>query len=661
MDAQSTIPIDKLVDALNEGIIRAIQTSGKVLPSSSISALNSSPVQCEWIEFATELCCPVVEDLRQIFVTLPLEGSEVGSDGRPLLYAACLGLLLSQRDREDGDSSEKKSTPLSTFLSIASFLLDDLEVDPNQPTLTPGACLRPPLHLIARSCRPSAARALLCRGADANLPDEEGWTPLMACCLPGQGQGGATTEERVETIKALLRGDDKNDATIDVDARNYCGYTALHYACEGLISSLVCCLLKDGGADATLRTVWGQSCIGIIKTQSTINMEEAEKCEALIRSHLEMTGQIETVRSFLGEELKAIELMVLLEDVLLPASRRAESDNGSRSLAAQDQRIISALMKYRLNLDPEALFQKNAFARFPHEDGNLYEIIHHRIMEIMPFSYRQVYKISPTNEEREIISCTNFDMRETAEISVDGVRHIDASLLMGKSFRLHRERGHVAQQLDLLTDLIVGPLQRTLAFGIPSNAVLKGIATCAPRIVEMGAGTGYWSLMLSKMGADVVAYDASPLGELDPKNLGSENSNLYFGSQSYFPVREGVASTVFGGSNPEMVDRALLMVWPNNPDAEDNKHVAVEGSILPQIWDLECLQRYHKMGGGTVIFVGERQEKIDLMPDAADVDCGFCASRKFQIFLRDNYDLHAELSNPRWWMKEDDVTIWKRK
>lgn len=640
MFAQS-LSTQGLVDALNEGIARTIQTSGKALPTSAIQSDSPFQFQCEWTDFSSDLCCPVLEGLRQYFP--PLDGSEVGSNGRPLLYSACLGLLLSQRDGDEFSSNKK--SPLSTFVSVVSFLLDNLEVDPNQPTQSKGACLRPPLHLVARSCHPSAVRLLLSRGADPTVTDEEGWTPLMACCMPDIPrceEGGPATKERTDTIETLLNGATHQRNVTNVDARNFCGFGALHYACEGLNSALIQCLLEEGGADATLRTVWGQSCIGIVKSQSHINQEEAATCETMLKSHLKKTGDLERIHSFLEEEEKAINLMDLVENVLLPASRRQESEHESQTLAEQDQRILHSLMIY-LDLDPRALFQEKY-------GGNLYEVIHQQVINIIPCAYRQVYTSNPTTFEREIITCTS----KVGEIAMDGVRHVDGSILMSKSFHLHRERGHVAQQLELLTDLIVGPLQRLFAFGIPGDATLKEITACAPSIVEMGAGTGYWSYMLSRFGADIVAFDAHPLTQ----NREGKNRNMYFGSQSYFPVQEGVASTVFG--SPAMVDRALLVVWPNNPDAEDNRHVAVEQSILPAIWDFECLQQYHEMGGETVIFVGERETRIQLMPDATAPDCGFCASRKFQLFLENHYELEAALECPRWWMKEDDATIWKR-
>jgi hypothetical protein len=207
--------------------------------------------------------------------------------------------------------------------------------------------------------------------------------------------------------------------------------------------------------------------------------------------------------------------------------------------------------------------------------------------------------------------------------------------------------------------LIVGPLQRTLAFGIPSNAFLRTIKTHAPRIIEVGAGTGYWSYLLSKLGADVVSYDAHPPGYIDD-TTSDGGQNVYFGSTSYYPVETGVTSTIFGGTCSDVADRALLIVWPNNPDATDNPHVAVGGSSLPPAWDFDCLQKYHEVGGKIVIYAGEREAKVQNMSDATSPDCGFCATRKFQIFLQTHFNLKAEFECPKWWMKEDDVTVWVR-
>jgi hypothetical protein len=750
MGPSAAMTSEKFTDALNGGILRTIQTSGRTLPSSAVSEMSDAlaaaaamdvddppysssstttttaiAFQCQWIEYATDLCDPVIEDIRaclssRMATTSATSSSNdddvnglFGTDGRPLLYNACLGLLLSSRgggggrrrrrlrerdgnenddeneiendDEDENDEPEIVATPLSTFLSIARFLLDEMGVDPDQRTRTIGACSRPSLHLLARACIPEAVTSFLDRNARRDARDAEGWTACMACCMPdtpSYEDGGPSEEDRVNTLRALLnaRGgggggggeeeDDGNDGRNNiVDARNYCAYTALHCACEGLNNGLIKCLLEEGNADVSLRTIWGQSCLGIIRSRRRgANAAVASECESTVLEHLRgmKDGRMaRSILSFFEEENKAMRITDLVNDVLIPASRRPVSDDGSvgAGLDAQDRRIVTALVG-RLDVDPSSVYDGEDFRSYPHEGhANLYEMIHKRVMANMPAAYVRVYRSTPpTNEEREIVTCANYGIRKSAQVARDGVRRIDTAVAMRQSFLVHRERGHVARQLEILNDLIVGPLQRTFGFGIPSNDVAREIARLAPRIVDMGAGTGYWSYVLSRMGADVVAYDVRPTGDAPSDDPNGRNDNEYFGSQSYYPVREGDASTVFGDDvDPDNSNRALLLVWPNNPDADDNRHVMAEGPKLPEIWDLSCLKRYHRCGGNVVIYAGERETKIELMKGATGPDCGFCSSRKFQIFLAEHYELVAEFECPRWWMKEDDVTVWKRK
>jgi len=50
---------------------------------------------------------------------------------------------------------------------------------------------------------------------------------------------------------------------------------------------------------------------------------------------------------------------------------------------------------------------------------------------------------------------------------------------------------------------------RRYAFAIPTEAALDAVARYAP-IVELGAGTGYWTYLLRRRGVDCVAYDLAP-------------------------------------------------------------------------------------------------------------------------------------------------------
>jgi ankyrin repeat protein len=83
------------------------------------------------------------------------------------------------------------------------------------------------------------AEQLLARGADVNAADVYGWTPLLR----------AVYEKRPAVVRVLLR-----DASIDVNARNELGATALHYAAALGDPEMVRSLLHKG-ADADARDV----------------------------------------------------------------------------------------------------------------------------------------------------------------------------------------------------------------------------------------------------------------------------------------------------------------------------------------------------------------------------------------------------------------------
>ena len=75
-----SISSEELVDVLNVGLTRCIQTCGRCLPSSELSNHISMGGQCEWIDFAssTDVTGLIADDLRQFFP--PLEGDELGGE-----------------------------------------------------------------------------------------------------------------------------------------------------------------------------------------------------------------------------------------------------------------------------------------------------------------------------------------------------------------------------------------------------------------------------------------------------------------------------------------------------------------------------------------------------------------------------------------------------
>lgn len=87
------------------------------------------------------------------------------------------------------------------------------------------------------------------------------------------------------------------------------------------------------------------------------------------------------------------------------------------------------------------------------------------------------------------------------------------------------------------------------AFAVPNQAALDTIAKHTP-IVELGAGTGYWSYLLRQMGVRVVAIDEAPIDGMHDNYFGFEKS----------------WTEVVPGSPDNLVDypeHTLMLCWPN--------------------------------------------------------------------------------------------------
>ena len=124
---------------------------------------------------------------------------------------------------------------------------------------------------------------------------------------------------------------------------------------------------------------------------------------------------------------------------------------------------------------------------------------------------------------------------------------------------------------------------------MPSKECVAAIARHGP-IVECGAGTGYWSAILQHSGVDVVAYDAEPPS--------AESNNSFFDS-TFTQVRRGHGPSLFASAEAAaLCQRALLLVWPNNADVSDNRHLLgnaglrEEGVDAAPLWDADCLKEY---------------------------------------------------------------------
>ena len=678
-----------------EAVCSSIESGGASLPSIELSPSTREGGSCsvQWTSYAPCLspAHAVVSELRHcLSLVMGRFGSSLvlptalGSGGRPLIYGACLGLLRSSdrtREEQRENSEEKAGTgglSLDVFLAVISLLVNEVGCLPTQPTFSPGACRRPPLHLLARACHPAAVRALLDAGANPFQSDWEGWTALMACCMLDEDGRGPTVEDRVGTARLLLdwraEGDEEGDeedgdfvlcpggisakVSAEVNRVNYRGYTALHLACEGLMAPMVS-LLLDRGADATARTWPGESPLGIVAWNEDKDQAAAEECRRYLLKALEKV-EGNANNKYALEEQKVVDLINFINETLIPI---ANSEHSSGDL--RDRLLLKSVMMH-VQMDPKLYLEIEL-------GSNWYEELNRRVMALIPDAFAKIYLDEPTEDEYDLITSHDGHSLDEAFICLPddhkdcpGARRFSISRLRSEALVPYRQRGYAPRVMHNFLNLVVVPIQHTVAFAVPSGSVLDRIASIAPRIVEIGAGTGYWSALLRLRGVDALAYDADPLSAgLSSRNENSHvRSNAFFGDCGAFTkIHKGTAEELFEGNEGMdlAASSALLLVWPNNADYVDNPHLAEYDHTPLPVWDIDCLNACLEAGGKTVIYVGEREDRIQVLPSATGPDCGFCSSRQFQQTLTKCFVLEERLDCPRWWLKDDDVTIWKRK
>ncbi|DAZ92755.1 TPA: hypothetical protein N0F65_000580, partial [Lagenidium giganteum] len=178
------------------------------------------------------------------------------------------------------------------------------------------------------------------------------------------------------------------------------------------------------------------------------------------------------------------------------------------------------------------------------------------------------------------------------------------------------------------------------AYATPTEEALATIAKYAP-LVEMGAGTGYWSSLLQAKDVDILAYDKCPPAvsvtasnggndALDKKKANrkkADEKNAYHGQVPPFcPMAKGGPETL--SSVRELHGRSLLLCYPPPKDP----------------MALDCLRNFT---GKYVLHVGEWQ--------------GDTGERKFEKRLARDYTLVKEVALPNWGNTAYSLTVWQRR
>lgn len=154
-------------------------------------------------------------------------------------------------------------------------------------------------------------------------------------------------------------------------------------------------------------------------------------------------------------------------------------------------------------------------------------------------------------------------------------------------------------------------LVKQYAFAIPCEEALVALSELGP-IIEMGAGTGYWTYLLRKRGVDIQAYD---------KHVG--DSNHYKFAKKWTGVLKGRP-----GKLKKRGNRTLFLCWPDyNTDFASN-----------------CLKRYT---GETVAYIGEG-------------GYGCTGDEAFHAALNRDWTEVKEVRIPQWEGIHDSLYIYRR-
>jgi len=151
------------------------------------------------------------------------------------------------------------------------------------------------------------------------------------------------------------------------------------------------------------------------------------------------------------------------------------------------------------------------------------------------------------------------------------------------------------------------------SFAVPNQEALDEIKNLGVKIIEIGAGSGYWAHMLSQNGVDIICFDTYQTkyshGEWEKK---------------WFNIENGGPEKI-----REYPDRALFLCWPDycSPMASD------------------CLKEYK---GEYVIYIGES-------------DGGCTADGEFFKIIEREFEEVKVIPIPQWYGIHDYIYIYKRR
>lgn len=209
----------------------------------------------------------------------------------------------------------------------------------------------------------------------------------------------------------------------------------------------------------------------------------------------------------------------------------------------------------------------------------------------------------------------------------------------------------------LYVQTMVAPLRRLYAWGVPTSEALDVIERAArdgaagKGVVEIGAGTGYWTFLLRRRGVSVKAFDLHPCHSPDPN--GHHKLSDDRNPPPFARVESGGAEAAREGDANR---RVLLLCWPPRENREGDADGAVRLDVSGMA--LAAIRAYQ---GSTVVYVGEVFDKGKGGFSADQTIAGATAGPAFHRALRADWILRREVMLPRWPGAADSLTVWSRR
>lgn len=194
---------------------------------------------------------------------------------------------------------------------------------------------------------------------------------------------------------------------------------------------------------------------------------------------------------------------------------------------------------------------------------------------------------------------------------------------------------------------MVAPARRLFAWGVPTAEAVEVIRQVAgvSGVVEIGAGTGYWTHILRLHGVPVVAYDLHPCDGAD--------TNGHHASSAEGANPPPFASVRVGGADAAAAhpSASLLLCWPPREDAPGEVREDVSTMAA------EALRAYR---GDVVLYVGESPATTAGEQSSREY-AGATAGPAFHRALLADWIPRREVILPRWPGASDSLTLWRRK